>query len=128
MSGSDRSSSMWAKYFRINVDPPNSLISSNVLFIGRFIFLRTTTGRLWHARTQCVTTPGLMNKPRRIDDTAGQMDGEAGDHKREDWTPPLARVKGVGRQQHVVKYCFSYIKHFIIELGWITRIQNIWEK
>ena len=43
-----------------------------------------------------------MDRPRRSDCTAGQMDGEAGW-----WTtcgniglPPLARVMGVGRQQH----------------------------
>ena len=42
-----------------------------------------------------------MDRPRRSDCTAGQMDGEAGW-----WTtsgnirlPPLARVMGVGRQQ-----------------------------
>ena len=49
-----------------------------------------------------------MDRPRRSDCTAGQMDGEAGW-----WTtsgniglPPLARVMGVGRQQqqHVVLF------------------------
>ena len=45
--------------------------------------------------------PGFVDRPRRSDCTAGQMDGEAGW-----WTasgniglPPLARVMGVGRQQ-----------------------------
>ena len=46
--------------------------------------------------------PGFVDRPHRSDCTAGQMDGEAGW-----WTtsgniglPPLARVMGVGRQQH----------------------------
>ena len=45
--------------------------------------------------------PGFVDRPRRSDCTAGQMDGEAGW-----WTTsgnighsPLARVMGVGRQQ-----------------------------
>ena len=49
-------------------------------------------------------TPGFVDRPRRSDCTAGQLDGEAGG-----WTtggdiglPPLARVIGVGRQQHVI--------------------------
>ena len=36
-----------------------------------------------------------MDRPRRSDCTAGLVD-----HKREHRTPPLARVMGVGRQQH----------------------------
>ena len=50
--------------------------------------------------THHIITPGFVNRPRRSDCTAGQMDGEAGW-----WTtngniglPPLARVMGVGRQ------------------------------
>ena len=50
-----------------------------------------------------IVTPGFVDRPRRSDCTAGQMDGEAGW-----WTtcgniglPPLARVMGVGRQQQV---------------------------
>ena len=46
--------------------------------------------------------PGFVDRPRRSDCTAGQMDGEAGW-----WTtsgniglPPLARAMGVGRQQY----------------------------
>ena len=46
-------------------------------------------------------TSGFVDRPRRSDCTAGQMDGEAGW-----WTtsgnigfPPLTRVMGVGRQQ-----------------------------
>ena len=48
-----------------------------------------------------LVAPGFVDRPRRSDCTAGQMDGEAGW-----WTtsgniglPPLARVMGVGRQQ-----------------------------
>ena len=48
-----------------------------------------------------IVTPGFVDRPRRSDCTAGQMDGEAGW-----WTtsgniglPPLARVMRVGRQQ-----------------------------
>ena len=53
-----------------------------------------------HIRTT-LSPPGFVDKPRRSDCTAGQMDGEAGW-----WTtsgniglPPLARAMGVGRQQ-----------------------------
>ena len=62
----------------------------------------------YHRRCKQVTsvTPGFVDRPRRSDCTAGQMDGEAGW-----WTtngniglPPLARVMGVCRQQqHVNK-------------------------
>ena len=48
-----------------------------------------------------ISTPGFMDRPRRSDCTAGQMNGEPGW-----WTtsgkiglPPLARVMGVGRQK-----------------------------
>ena len=53
-----------------------------------------------HIRTT-LSPAGFVDRPRRSDCTAGQMDGEAGW-----WTtsgniglPPLARVMGVGRQQ-----------------------------
>ena len=53
-----------------------------------------------HPHTHHVVTPGLVDRPRWSDGTAGQMDGEAGW-----WTssgkiglPPLA-INGVGRQQ-----------------------------
>ena len=52
------------------------------------------------------TTPGSVDRTRRSDCTAGQMDGEAGW-----WTtrgniglPPQARVMGVGRQQQDVGF------------------------
>ena len=40
-------------------------------------------------------------------------------HKREDWTPPLARVKGVGRQQqeersHTHVQCKIHRSHIIL--------------
>ena len=51
--------------------------------------------------THHIVAPGFVDRPRRSDCTAGQMDGEAGW-----WTasgniglPPLARVMGVCRQQ-----------------------------
>ena len=51
--------------------------------------------------THHIVAPGFVDRPRRSDCTAGQMDGEAGW-----WTtsgnivlPPPARVMGVGRQQ-----------------------------
>ena len=51
--------------------------------------------------THHIIAPGFVDRPRRSDCTAGQMDGEAGW-----WTtsgniglPPLARAMGVGRQQ-----------------------------
>ena len=54
-----------------------------------------------HPHTHHIVAPGFVDRPRRSDCTAGQMDGEAGW-----WTtsgniglPPLARVMGVGRQQ-----------------------------
>ena len=53
--------------------------------------------------------PGFVDRHRRSDCTAGQMDGEAGW-----WTtsgniglPPLARVMGVGRQQHNSTVCVA---------------------
>ena len=53
-----------------------------------------------------IVAPGFVDRPRRSDCTAGQMDGEAGW-----WTtsgniglPPLARVMGVGRQQQQRDY------------------------
>ena len=56
-----------------------------------------------------IVAPGFVDRPRRSDCTASQMDGEAGW-----WTtiwniglPPLARVMGVGRQQQL------YIQLFI---------------
>ena len=52
-----------------------------------------------------IVAHGFVDRPRRSDCTAGQMDGEAGW-----WTtsgniglPPLARVMGVGRQHHMVE-------------------------
>ena len=50
-----------------------------------------------------IVAPGFVDRPRRSDCTAGQIDGEAG------WCttsgniglPSLARVMEVGRQQHV---------------------------
>ena len=57
-----------------------------------------------HPHRHHIVTPGFVDRPRRRACTAGQMDGEAGW-----WTtsenielPPLARVKGVGRQQHMI--------------------------
>ena len=40
------------------------------------------------------------------------------DHKREHWTPPLARVMGVGRQQH-------FWDSFIIVLSGIPKQESI---
>ena len=55
-----------------------------------------------HPHTHHIVTDGFWDRPCRSDCTAGQMDGEAGW-----WTTsgniglsPLARVMGVGRQQH----------------------------
>ena len=57
--------------------------------------------QLMHPHTHHIVAPGFVDRPRRSDCTAGQMDGEAGW-----WTtsgniglPPLARAMGVGRQQ-----------------------------
>ena len=44
-----------------------------------------------------IVTPGFVDRPRWSDCTAGQMDGEAGGNIG---LPLLARVMGVGRQQH----------------------------
>ena len=62
---------------------------------------RHTSSLQLHPHTHHIVTPGFVDRPRRSDCTAGQMDGEAGW-----WTtcgniglPPLARVMGVGRQQ-----------------------------
>ena len=60
--------------------------------------------------THHIVTPGFVDRPRRSDCTAGQMDGEAGW-----WTtsgniglPPLARVMGVGRQQQYITHIASH--------------------
>ena len=62
----------------------------------------THTSLQLHPHTHHIVAPGFVDRPRRSDCTAGQMDGEAGW-----WTtsgniglPPLARVMGVGTQQH----------------------------
>ena len=59
-----------------------------------------------HPHTHHIVDPGFVDRPRRSDCTAGQMDGEAGW-----WTtsgniglPPLARAMGVGRQQQLVEH------------------------
>ena len=64
-----------------------------------------------HPHMHHIVTPGFVDKPRRSDCTAGQMDGEAGW-----WTtsgniglPPLARVMGVGRQQQWYTNCLALI-------------------
>ena len=46
-----------------------------------------------------------MNRPRRSDGTASHMDGEAGwwTTSRKIGPPPLARAKGMGRQQHILR-------------------------
>ena len=56
--------------------------------------------------THHIVAPGFVERPRRSDCTAGQMDGEAGW-----WTtsgniglPPLARAMGVGRQQQQCRH------------------------
>ena len=65
---------------------------------------RHTSSLQLHPHTHHIVAPGFVDRPRRSDYTAGQRDGEAGW-----WTtsgniglPPLARVMGVGRQQHTV--------------------------
>ena len=67
-----------------------------------YIHTRHTSSLQLHPHTHHIVTPGFVDRPRRSDCTAGQMDGKAG------WwitsgnigLPPLARVMGVGRQQH----------------------------
>ena len=66
------------------------------------LFTRHTSSLQLHPHTHHIVAPGFVDRPRRSDCTAGQMDGEAGW-----WTtsgniglPPLARVMGVVRQQH----------------------------
>ena len=67
---------------------------------------RHTSSLQLHPHTHHIVTPGFVDRPRRSDCTAGQMDGEAGW-----WTtcgniglPPLARVMGVGRQQQQLNH------------------------
>ena len=69
-----------------------------------------------------IVAPGFVDRPRRSDCTAGQMDGEAGW-----WTtsgniglPPLARVMGVGTQQHYNynKADFSAMITFMRSINW----------
>ena len=63
---------------------------------------KTTSSLQLHPHTHHIVASGFVDRPRRSDCTAGQMDGEAGW-----WTtsgniglPPLARVMGVGRQHN----------------------------
>ena len=63
-------------------------------------------------------TTGFVDRPRRSDGTAGQMDGET-----DWWTTSgkiglsyLARVNGVGRQQHYLKQPFVRAWTKILEL------------
>ena len=66
---------------------------------------RHTSSLQLHPHTHHIVTPGFVDRPRRSDCTAGQMDGEAG------WRttsgnirlPSLARVMGVGRQQDAIQ-------------------------
>ena len=67
-----------------------------------------------------------MDRPRRSDCTAGQMDGEAGW-----WTtsgniglPPLARVMGVGRQQQLIADVISNSDHITLNTNTPTRVPN----
>ena len=67
-----------------------------------------------------------MDRPRRSDCTAGQMDGEAGW-----WTtsgniglPPLARVMGVGRQQQLISETLSNSNHITLNTDTPTRVPN----
>ena len=66
------------------------------------IHTHDTSSLQLHPHTHHIVTPGFVDRPRRSECTAGQMDREAGW-----WTtsgniglPPLARVMGVGRLQH----------------------------
>ena len=77
---------------------------------------RHTSSLQLHPHMHHIVAPGFVDRPRRSDCTAGQMDGEAGC-----WTtsgniglPPLARVMGVGRQQqHLsvpsIRFCLYFV-------------------
>ena len=73
-----------------------------------------------------MVTPGFVDRPRRSDCTAGQVDGEAGW-----WTtsgniglPPLARVMGVGRQQHNM-YLLMGISYQTVNSAGLSLIQKV---
>ena len=80
--------------------------------------------------THHIVTPGFVDRPRRSDCTAGQMDGEAS------WCttcgniglPPLARVMGVGRHQPPPhqQNNIVYNEHFCIELNTLIRLGGIY--
>ena len=77
---------------------------------GRFNTRHTSSLQL-HPHTHHIVIPGFVDRPRRSDYTAGQMDGEAGW-----WTtieniglPPLARVMGVGRQQQFMRIPICFV-------------------
>ena len=69
-----------------------------------------------------IGTPGFVDRPRRSDCTAGQIDEKlAGGLQAgtSDSPPPLARVMGVGRQQQ------ENIKdEWLIKLMWYISIYN----
>ena len=86
---------MASGYYQLEVAEENKYKTA---FVRR---RRHTSSLQLHPHTHHIVAPGFVDKPRRSDCTAGQMDGEAGW-----WTtsgniglPPLARVMGVGRQQ-----------------------------
>ena len=73
----------------------------------------------------CIT-PGFVDRLRRSDGTAGQMDGEAGWQTTSGNTgfPPLARVKGVGRQ-HRHQYLYNVLYPSIVYCFCFMFPQNI---
>ena len=71
---------------------------------------------------------GFVDRPRRSDGTAGQMDGEAGW-----WTtsgniglPPLARVMGVGRQQRLCKEEGLFSRVFVGVWDYVNQLPYVW--
>ena len=77
-----------------------------------------------HPHTHHIVTPGFVDRPRRSDCTAGQMDGEAGwwTTSRNIGLPPLARVMGVGRQQ---QHSWPMDQKRMIVLPLETRVKRV---
>ena len=115
-----------------------SIVSRHLATRGNNKILRTPPPHISSSEEilpRLTVIPKFVDRPRQSASTAGQMDREAGW-----WTtsekirlPPLARVMGVGRQQH---YKCGKITHCEIKTHYLTLIERqmcvhahqIWEE
>ena len=76
---------------------------------------RNTSYLQLHPHTHHIVTPGFVDRPRRSECTAGQIDGEAGwwNTSGNIGLPSLERVMGVSRQQQTT----TYVEHLYLIAG-----------